>query len=226
MRVWDYGFSLFALIRQKQRHLLLHVPDSYQSRDDYTDTQGRCWFSWSSYSALSPADTKSSDSQRALWLCSAMIVEVTRHETQCDNYITEIFTYVAMVLIYSMPVCVPKCPLLLCRAQCCSSTWRRGDRSAGCWGWDPAAGWFLQTTFSGPWDKALHWFLREKAHYGLSLISAVLGQFKPHMDDSFQRHHRGDDGWRSVNGFIDCRRRHQDVCRSYNHTVMFLQVSS
>lgn len=33
-------------------------------------------------------------------------MEVTRHKTQRDNYITEIFTYVAVVLIYSTPVCV------------------------------------------------------------------------------------------------------------------------
>lgn len=43
----------------------------------------------------------------------------------------------------------------------------------------------LQTTFSGPWDQASHWFLREKPHYGLSFISAVLGQFKPTLRTCF-----------------------------------------
>lgn len=41
------------------------------------------------------------------------------------------------------------------------------------------SGVILQANFTGPWDKASHWSLREKHHYGLSFISAVLGQFKP-----------------------------------------------
>lgn len=45
--------------------------------------------------------------------------------------------------------------------------------------WDPAVEWFLQANFTAPGDKASHWFLGEKHHYGLSFISAVLGQFKP-----------------------------------------------
>lgn len=44
----------------------------------------------------------------------------------------------------------------------------------------PCSGVILQANFTGPWDKASHWFLGGgKHHYGLSFISAVLGQFKP-----------------------------------------------
>lgn len=98
----------------------------------------------------------------------------------------EIFTRIDVVLIYSVLQRVLKRPLLLYKPNFCSSTsWQcqicrlfpLGSRSRV----------ILRTTFSGPWDKAPHWFPREKAHYGLSFISAVLGQFKPTRRTHFGR---------------------------------------
>lgn len=101
-----------------------------------------------------------------------------QQKTQHDKYITEIFTYTTLALIYSVSKCVLKCPLLLYKPHLCSSTSWQSDRY-----WlfplGSCSRLILQTTFSSSWDKASHWFLREKAHYRLSFISAVLGQFKP-----------------------------------------------
>lgn len=101
-----------------------------------------------------------------------------QQKTQHDKYITEIFTYTTLALIYSVSKCVLKCPLLLYKPHLCLSTSWQSDRY-----WlfplGSCSRLILQTTFSGSWDKASHWFLREKAHYRLSFISAVLGQFKP-----------------------------------------------
>lgn len=53
-----------------------NVPDSYQSRDDCNGARGQAGLRWSLYSA-SLLDTKSSDSQRAIWVCNAIIRAVT-----------------------------------------------------------------------------------------------------------------------------------------------------
>lgn len=63
-RVWDWGARCDSSP---------HVPDLYQSRDDCSGAWGRARLRRSSYSALSLPDTNSSDSQRAIWVCRAII---------------------------------------------------------------------------------------------------------------------------------------------------------
>lgn len=96
-----------------------------------------------------------------------------QQKTQHDRYIKEILTHSVIALI----CCVTVSQNVLChRTELPSAHQHDGkviDRPG------PRRRVILQTTFSGPWDKATHWFLREKPHYGLSFISAVLGQFKP-----------------------------------------------
>lgn len=145
-------------------------------------TQGHTWFSWSSYSTLSSPDTKSSGSQRAIWLCSAITGEVAHHTRGGHDVTSQTERerkkfHLCSVAEWLKKMHLKRSFLFLWGSDSCLSAHHHDGKVIH----RPPT--LRESNFTGN----LQWLLGQsytlipegKHHYGLSFISAVLGQFKP-----------------------------------------------